>query len=435
MTLESPTPLDDVPPGSQPAEDSAPDTQARHLVIGGSGVAGDGIVRYLAATTDEPIFALSRSARVAPELLHRVVPVAADLFDPASVLDAIRGCRPTHLYYAAHRHPIVGHVDGDGDPHPRVMQALVRCIRPLVPVLDRLPYADRWYYDAINRSAGLIDQGQSGAMIRSVIDALDADEAAGCSQRRHLAVLTGGRAHGVHLGRTLWPGYPEIQRADSPRHPGRSWYFDIEDQLLDRDRDQSRWTWTLHRPHLILGTATGVPYNLVNAIGVWAVLLRDAGLPLVFPGGEAAFAARWDAVDAELIGAQMRWAAATPVVHNTAMMLTNGAAWRWPTIWPAIAAHFDMEWRVSALATTLDDLLDDPVARWDSLRQRAGLSPLPFDQVMPGPFWNQAMVVTWDVHYDDQPSRDLGFDETRDHVEVVTRLLDRLERTGVLPSR
>lgn len=408
---------------------------ARHLVIGASGVAGDGIVRHLLATTDEPVVTLSRSGRVAAELQGRVDAVAADLFDAASVLAAIRSAQPTHIYYAAHRHPIVGHVAGDGDIHPRVMQALVRRIAPIVPLLDKLPLSAWWYYDAINRRAGLIDQGQSGAMLRSVIEALDRDEAEGWSGRRHLAVLTGGRAHGVHLGRTLWPGYPEIQRADSPRHPGRSWYFDVEDQLLGRARDQSRWTWSLHRPHFILGTATGVPYNIVNAIGVWAVLLRDAGLPLVFPGGQGAFAARWDAVDAELIGAQMRWAAATPAVHDSAMMLTNGAAWRWPTIWPAIAARFGMEWQVPAVAHTLDDLLDDPAARWDALRQRAGLPPLAFDLVMPTPFLNQAMVVTWDVHYDDQAVRDLGFHETRDHVEVLTRLLDRLERTGVLPSR
>ena len=432
-TTHEPEPMHDR--GRVEVQAPAADAGARHLVIGATGVAGDGIVRHLLNTTDAPVFALSRAGRVPPEHVGRVEGIAADLFHRGSVLAALRACRPSHVYYAAHRHPIVGHVDGDGDVHPRAMQGLIRAIAPIAPLLDRLPLSSWWYYDAINRSAGLLDQGQSGAMLRSVVEALDLDEARGENGPRHLAVLTGGRAHGVHLGRALWPGFPEPQRADSPRHPGRSWYFDVEDQLLLRKPGQGRWTWSLHRPHFILGTATGVPYNIVNALGVWAVLLRDAGLPLIFPGGEAAFAARWDAVDAELIGAQMLWAARTPAAHDRAWMLTNGGALRWSVVWPAIASHFAMEWQVPPVACTLDDLLADPAARWDALRARQGLPPLPFAQVMPLPFLHQAMVVTWDVHYDDAPSRALGFDQVRDHVEVITRLLQRLERTGVLPGR
>ncbi|MBK9371569.1 MAG: NAD-dependent epimerase/dehydratase family protein [Deltaproteobacteria bacterium] len=410
------------------ANDTAPD---RHLVIGASGVAGAGLVRHLAGSTAQPVFALSRSGRVDPELADRVTGLRADLLDPASVREALRAARPTVIYYAAHRHP------GAGQPeralHPATMQTALRLARPFSPLLSRLPGAETWYFGGINQAAGLVDEGQNAAMIGQLLDAVDTLHAEGASDLRHVALLTGGRLSGVHLGPDLWPAYPEPVRADSPRHPGPSWYFAVEDSLWSREPNKTPWTWSIHRPHFILGAAEGMPYSIVNALGAWAVLLREAGLPLVFPGGERAFAARWEAADAELIGAQMVWASQTPAAAGQAWMVGNGPAWRWAEMWPALAQRYGMAWEVPRRAKALSDLVADPERVWAAAREKAKLPPLPLSEAMPLLFLHQSMVVTWDVTYDLAPARALGFGEQRDHRDVVFRLLTQLERRGVLP--
>ena len=61
--------------------------------------------------------------------------------------------------------------------------------------------------------------------------------------------------------------------------------------------------------------------NAIPAIGVYAALLREAGLPLSFPGGAPSIA---EAVDADLLARACAWAAASPQCHNEIYNITNG---------------------------------------------------------------------------------------------------------------
>ncbi len=391
---------------------SAARSTARHLVVGASGVAGTGIVQSLAADGEEPIFALARRPRLESAWGGRVTPIAADLFDPEGLRAALRLAQPSHVYYAAHMPP-GGGASAQAPPlamHPRALQAMLRWLRPWTPTLVRLPGAVHWYFRPIHARAGLCDGGENALMFRHLREAL-ADFARDSNTRPHLAVLTGGRLHGVHLGPALWPDYAPVITADSPRPPGRTWYWDVEDPL--QQAGPLPYTWSIHRPHFILGRAEGAPYSLVDAIACYALLLRHAGLPLVFPGGADAFAARSEAVDATLLGAQMRWAADTSAAHGEAFLVRNGPAWRWPELWPAIARDFGMAWQVPSRAVSLYDLLPSPEAVWDDLRAAAGLPPLPLTQAMPIAFLHDAMVVTWDVTYDADKAAALGFADTR----------------------
>ena len=392
----------------------------RHLVVGATGVAGAGIVRHLAAATADPVFALSRRGGVEPDLAGRVEGVCADLLAPDSVAAAVAATAPTHVYYAAHRLPARG---GD-DVHPRWMQAAIGFARPLSRVLGALHAGEGWLCGAVNARSGLVDGGESAAMIAHLLAAL-----AGAPVR-HVALVTGGRLHGVHLGPDLWAGYPAVITEDSPRHPGPSWYFGVEDALVAAGRGAS-WSWSIHRPHCIVGACAAAPYSLVNALGGYAALCREAGRPLVFLGGERVFRARFEAADAELIGAQMRWAADTPKAHGEAFLVTNGGPWWWPEIWPALAARFGLDWDVPAHAMALGDVVPDAEAVW--ARARAGLPPMALAAAVPVPFLHMAMVMTWDVSYSLDKGRAAGFTETRDHRAALFGGLDRLEAAGILP--
>ncbi len=402
--------------------DGAP---ARHLVIGASGVAGDGIARHLAETTNEPVFALSRRGSVPFGYEDRVQGVACDLLDEASLAAQLAALEPTRLYYAAHAHP----AGNAGDLHPRRMQFLLRLARPFAKIWDILPGISDWIYGLIGRRAGIVDDGRNAAMFSSLVHALHGPAAASV---RHLAVLTGGRLYGVHLGPNLYPSYPRRLAEDSPRHPGPSWYFAVEDMAFGLAAE-GRMGVSLHRPHFILGAARGAPYSLVNGLGVYAALCREAGVPLRFLGGRAVYEARFEAASSEQIAAQMMWAARTPAARCEAFNVTNGTPLRWPEVWPALAARFGLAAEVPDKALHLHEVIADPAATWKALRDRAGLPPMPLHQAFPQAFLHQAMVMTWDVNYDISKSERLGFSEHRPQVDEVLRLVERLVVDGTLP--
>lgn len=397
----------------------------RHLVVGATGAAGDGVTRYLAAANDEPVFALSRGGGVPPGLQGRVTPLAADLLDADALAAALRQAAPTRVYYAAHAHPPSNLEDLD----PRAMQRLMRWGRPFTPLWSGLPGVGDAIYRLIGGRAGIVDSGRNGAMIRALTAALRGP--AGASVQ-HLGVLTGARLYGVHLGPALYRGYPAVLREDSPRHPGPSWYFEVEDAAAALAAE-GRVGVTVHRPHFVLASVRGVPYSLVNAVGVYAALCRAAGRPLVFLGGEAVYRARFEAVSAEVIGAQMAWAAATPAARGEAFNVSNGGPMWWPEVWEAVAARFGLAVEVPAQACHLSAVIDDAEGRWDALRRQHGMAPMPLREAFPQPFLHQAMVMTWDVHLDVGKAARLGFAERRAHVDEFLRLIDRLQEQGTLP--
>lgn len=380
-----------------------------HLVVGAGGVAGAGITRHLAFATADPVYALSRRGSVEPDLVGRVTPLVADLSDADATRAAMRRAQPTHVYYAAQAAGVTA-----ADVHPRQTQAVLRFVRPFVRALTRVPLLAGAVCTDLGRRSGLVDRGQNLAMFRNLLASLNEAPVA------HVALLTGGRTYGVHLG-SLWAGYPGVLREDGPRPPGRSWYADVERALVAAP---GAFTRSVHRPHFVLGAAATANASLLHTLGGYAALCRAARRPLLFLGGPDVFERRGEAVDAELIGAQMRWAASTPGEY----LVTNGAPGLWTEVWPALAERYGLAWDVPSRPCALPEVIPNPEEVWSS--SRVGLPPLSMAAAFSVPLLHQAMVITWDVTYDMQRSRARGFIEVRDPLEVLARGLARLEQAG-----
>ncbi len=43
-------------------------------------------------------------------------------------------------------------------------------------------------------------------------------------------------------------------------------------------------TWSVHRPHTVIGKAVGSAMNMGTTLAVYATLCRETGRPFVFPG-------------------------------------------------------------------------------------------------------------------------------------------------------
>ena len=192
-------------------------------------------------------------------------------------------------------------------------------------------------YAALYEKPGLVagwledDQMQTNlGMLANLFEPLQA-KAGGL---RHVSLLQGTKAYGVHIARSPVPA-----RERWARHPHRNFYFLQEDYLRDQQSGRS-WTWTVFRPQVIFGASMGSPMNLIPAIGVYAALLGDSAHPLWFPGGAASVS---EAVDADLLARALAWAATSPAAADEIFNVTNGDVFSWPDVWPAIADALGME--------------------------------------------------------------------------------------------
>jgi nucleoside-diphosphate-sugar epimerase len=154
------------------------------------------------------------------------------------------------------------------------------------------------------------------------------------STLRHVSLLQGAKAYGLHVGRTP---VPAKERAARDAH--ENFYFLQEDALRALAEDGA-WSWTILRPQVVFGQSFGSPMNLLPAIGAYAAMELAQGNPLSFPGGVPGV---HEAVDARLLASALAWAANSPAARGEIFNITNGDVYGWHDVWPTIASALGME--------------------------------------------------------------------------------------------
>lgn len=198
------------------------------------------------------------------------------------------------------------------------------------------------------------------------------DELEGSHQVRHVTLLQGTKAYGIHHGTYRIPA-----RESDARFIASNFYYDQEDLLRERSRSRG-YDFTILRPQIVCGFALGNPMNAVTAVGVYAAICKELGQPLRFPGGVACFQ---EATDADLLAKAIRWAGVEPRAAGEIYNITNGDCFSWPNIWPLIAAEFGVEPGV-AHAFSLADVMADKAPVWDRIVARHGLKPYRYDEIV-----------------------------------------------------
>ncbi|MBM3341747.1 MAG: SDR family oxidoreductase [Betaproteobacteria bacterium] len=294
-------------------------TLHRILIVGATGLAGAQAVRHFAALPDWTVTALSRRA---PPAHANVTHLALDLTDAKACRKAFATAAPcTHVLYAA--------------------------------LYEENDLQASWC-SAHQQNVNLI-------MLRNVLDGVEAG-----GKLKHFTILQGGKAYGSHLGRVPVPA-----KERWPRMAHDIFYWQQEDLLRERAR-AGGWVINVLRPQMILGHALGSPMNMIAAIGVYAAVLREAGEPLYFPGGDIYVTA---CCDSRLIAQATEFCASTPAVAGETFNVVNGDAVVYQDMWPAIAAHFNMpvgEAKPTQLATHMPRRAHE----WERIVAKHGLAPL-----------------------------------------------------------
>ena len=222
-------------------------------------------------------------------------------------------------------------------------------------------------YAAIYENANDLVRGWSNAdqiavnnaMLRNVIEPL----ISGKSALKHVSILQGTKAYGVHLHPIAIPA-----RESDPRDDHANFFFDQQDYIREMGAKHG-FTYTVLRPQLVTGGIPGA-LNVLPAIGVYAAIRREKGEPFSFPGGPSFV---WESADANLVGQVMLWAAQAPQAANEIFNVTNGDVFEWRSAWPAMAETLGVEPGPDE-PTSLAAYIRDNADVWSKIVAKYGLA-------------------------------------------------------------
>ena len=289
-------------------------------------------------------------------------------------------------------------------------------------------------YTAVFEKPGLVpgwserDQMETNlAMLRNLMEPLST----AASGLRHVSLLQGTKAYGVHLHPMPIPA-----RERYPRDEHENFYWLQEDYVREASAAQG-WSFTIMRPQLIVGPNYGVVMNLPPIIGAYAALRREEGKPFGFPGGAAWV---WEAVDTRLVANALAWAATAPVAAGETYNLTNGEVFEWRDMWPAMADVLGVEVGPDD-PTSMATYLPDRAEVWDRVVEQHGLRKVPMADLVGESHHYADFCFAYGATEPFPPTfvstvkiKQAGFTEARDTEETFCYWLQKLIDRRVIPG-
>ena len=261
------------------------------------------------------------------------------------------------------------------------------------------------------------------AILRNLLDVVE-ETSPGL---RHVTFYQGGKAYGADLGPFKTPA-----REDDPRLMPPNFYYDQEDLLRQRQKGKA-WSFTALRPEAVCGFATGNPMNLLTVIAVYAAISKELGIPLRFPGTQAAYTALYNVSSADILAEAADWAGTSDAARGEIFNITNGDYFRWQHMWPKIARMFDMEW-ADPIPMPLATYMADKTSLWDAMVERHGLQPIPYAQVASWPFGDFIFASGFDNIVNTVKARRAGFHACIDTEDMFARQFDQLRKERFIPA-
>jgi nucleoside-diphosphate-sugar epimerase len=259
------------------------------LVVGASGIAGSNLAENLISKGWET-YGLARSPN---NEIQGVKPVAADLLDKNSLKQALAEIRPTHVY-------ITTWMRNDTEAENIRVNSL---------------------------------------MVRNLLDILSLNKSV-----KHVALVTGLKHYLGPFEAYAQKGFlPETPlREEHPRLNIENFYYAQEDEVYAAAK-RDGFTWSIHRPHTVIGKAVGNAMNMGTTLAVYASICKETEQPFIWPGSAAQWNGLSDVTDARVLAEHLIWASTTNSARNEAFNVVNGDVFRWSRLWNRLAEYFGVE--------------------------------------------------------------------------------------------
>jgi nucleoside-diphosphate-sugar epimerase len=243
---------------------------------------------------------------------------------------------------------------------------------------------------------------------------------------KRVVLIGGGKSYGPHLGHYRTPA-----RESDPRVMGPIFY-DAQQDLLTEWSARNGTSWTILRPDLMFGPSLKSPMNMVTSLAAFALISRELGIKLRFPGSYAAWSALFQATDASLLGRAAFWALGADGAKGEIFNVINGDQFRWRHIWAGLASFFEMEVdepQPMSLAAQMED--KEPV--WQAVVVKYGLRPVKLADMASWPFLDMLLNVEFDMVQSTIKIRKAGFADCVDTHESLINQLGNLRKLRLVP--
>lgn len=355
--------------------------QKSALIIGVSGVIGNALSEQLLAA-GWAVHGLSRGNTAVPS---GCVQITADLTQPDQVSAALEGLAVNNVFFTA------------------------------------------WSRQANERENIRVN----GAIVTHVLNAV------GPALRGGHAALVTGLKHYLGPFEAYATGTVPMTpfREEQGRQPVDNFYYEQEDRLFEA-ASRHDFTWSVHRPHTIIGFAVGNAMNMGVTLAVYATLCRESGQPFVFPGSLAQWDSLTDMTDARLLARHLEWASGSTSAKNEDFNVVNGDVFRWKWLWPRLADYFGIEAApFDGTMRPLAERMASGAAQWEQIAERYRLREPDIGKLASWWHTDADLGRPMEVLTDMTKSRKAGFLDFQSTPDAFTDLFQRLEAERIIPAR
>ncbi|WP_442591299.1 SDR family oxidoreductase [Pedobacter sp. AW31-3R] len=350
------------------------------LIVGASGITGSNLAESLISEGWET-YGLARNPNTENKELK---PIAADLLDPEGLRSALAAIRPTHVYITT------------------------------------------WMRNETEAENIRVN----GLMVRNILNVLSDKKSV-----EHVALVTGLKHYLGPFEAYAVEGFlPETPlREEHPRLDLENFYYAQEDEVFAA-AERDGFTWSIHRPHTVIGKAVGNAMNLGTTLAVYASICKETGRKFIWPGSSAQWNGLSDVTDARVLAGHLIWASTTAAARNQAFNVVNGDVFRWSRLWNRIAAYFGVEpVGFSGEIQPLEDEMANDAAVWRQIAQKHGLKEAEILRLASAWHTDLDLGRPIEVMTDMSKSRKMGFKVFQDTEDTFYDLFEQLRTSGLIP--
>ncbi|MCU1328913.1 MAG: nucleoside-diphosphate-sugar epimerase [Bryobacterales bacterium] len=350
------------------------------LIVGVSGMVGGNLANLLTADRDWTVYGIARR----PGQHEAVTSVAVDIRDAAAVGEALKEIKPTHIFLTT------------------------------------------W----LRQSTEAENIRVNSAMVRNVLDAASLARSV-----EHVALVTG-------LKHYLGPFESYANAGSLPATPFReeqgrldveNFYYAQEDEVFAAAA-RDGYSWSVHRPHTIIGYAVGNAMNMGSTLAVYATICKELGKPMQFPGSSAQWNGLTDITDARVLAKHLRWGATSPAAKNQAFNIVNGDNFRWSWMWQRIAGYFGVAVApFEGSGLPLEKQLADAAPVWKSIAEKYSLAEPDMNVLASAWHTDADLGRPIEVITDMSKSRKAGFTEFQASEDSFMQLFATLREARLIP--
>jgi nucleoside-diphosphate-sugar epimerase len=354
--------------------------QRTALIAGATGIIGRALTRELIANG----WTVHGLARHPGRDIAGLRPVAADLREPASLTAALKDAAPSHVFITT------------------------------------------WMRNATEAENIRVNS----ALVRNLLAALSPKKSV-----RHVALVTGLKHYLGPFDAYAKEGtLPETPlREEQPLLNIENFYYAQEDEVYAA-AERDRFSWSIHRPHTVIGEAVGNAMNMGTTLAVYATIAKATGRPFRWPGSAAQWNGLNDVTDARVLAKQLLWAATTEGAHNEAFNIANGDIFRWKWLWPRLARWFGVEpLGFDGKVHPLEAQMADDAPTWRRIAEEHGLAEPDLGRLASPWHTDLDLGRPIEVMTDMSKSRKLGFTVFQRTDESFFDLFTQLRADRLIP--